>query len=262
MKTKKQTHTTLDGHELVYDEPSAEVGAFLDRVVAYANDPRTTDDEMIELIYGPENPLLDHTIFKGRGAVTRAVLDNPIYHVMVDWLTRKQKALGKVDVDAAIAEATMTVPEVAAELGMSTSAVRQAIRAHKLAAVKVRGTYMLAPHHVATFAKFRRPRGPTAGPMLEARVGSVEGKSFRLKTLGNREVGRKGHKVDVEVDTFRRAALVFSGKTTNRMFVLEPAEKPDEFRFGPFFVRGRYRVVEKINDAKAASQAWKAFEPE
>jgi hypothetical protein len=260
MKTKKHTHTTLDGRELVYAEPSAEVGAFLDRVFALLNDPRATDDEMIELIYGAENPLTDKAMFPGRGAVTREVFANPIYQVLVDWLVRKQKAMGKVDVDAALEAATLSVPEAAAELGMTPSAVRQAIRASKLPAVKRGRGYFLAPHDVATFAKHRQPRGPTAAPMLEARVGSVEGKSFRIKALGSEEVARDGRKVDVVVATFKRVAVVFSGELTNKLFVLEPSEKADEFRFGPFYVRGRFRVVERVNDPKAASQRWKAFE--
>lgn len=265
-KKKQIKHTTLDGHELVYDEPGGDLAAFLDRVVAYANDPQTSDDKLIELIYGVENPILDKTIFPGRGAVTREAFNNPVYHVMLDWLCRKQQALGKLDVDAAIAAATMTVAEAAAELGMTTSAVRQAIRARKLAAVKVGRGYMLAPHDVATYAKHSQRRGPAGGPMLEARIGNVEGKSCRLKAVGSERVSREGSKSDVVVQVFRRAAVAISekranGEKTNRMFVLEPGEAVNEYRRGPFWIRGRFKIVEKINNAKAAAEAFRDFEP-
>jgi len=45
------------------------------------------------------------------------------------------------------------------------------------------------------------------------------------------------------------------------MFVLEHEEAAsDRFEVDGFFVEGRYRVVEKLNNAQAASEAFKALE--
>lgn len=259
MAKRIRTHETLEGDVVRYEEPAPEVARFLDRVVALANDPRVTEDELVELIYSTENPILDHTLFEGRGAVTREVFEDPLYRVLTDWLGRKRVQLGRLDMGTVRAAATLSVAEAAAEIGVTPSAVRQAIQARRLAAVKVGRAWRLDPRDVAAFEP--APRGPEASPALELRIGNVEGKSFRIKIPGFEETARKGRVVDGTVRSFRRGAIAFSGQRTNRMFVIEPSEASNEFRWGPFYVRGRYQVVRKINDAKEASQAFKAFEP-
>jgi excisionase family DNA binding protein len=159
--------------------------------------------------------------------------------------------------NAVRATATMTVAEAAAELGITPGAVRQAIQAQRIAAVKVGAAWRLDSHDVAAFKP--APRGPEAAPVLEMRIGNVEGKSFRAKVPGFEETGRKGRIVTGVVRSFRGGAIAFSGEKTNRMFVLEPAEAMNEFRWGPFFVRGRYKVARKVNDPKEAAEAFRAF---
>lgn len=102
--------------------------------------------------------------------------------------------------------------------------------------------------------------------MITARVGNVPGKSFRLKVVGGSTHGLahvvtedpRDNILDIEIATFTRAALAFGGKTSLRTFVLEPGEH-DEFVFGPFFIRGTYRVVEKINNPAEASRRFREF---
>ena len=48
-----------------------------------------TEQDMIDVIYGPDNRIMDKTLIPGRGSVTRAVLGNP-YKMFTDLLTRKR----------------------------------------------------------------------------------------------------------------------------------------------------------------------------
>jgi hypothetical protein len=42
-------------------------------------------------------------------------------------------------------------------------------------------------------------------------------------------------------------------------FVLEPADEENEVRHGDFYVKGKFRVAKKLNNARIASEAWKAW---
>lgn len=97
--------------------------------------------------------------------------------------------------------------------------------------------------------------------MLTVRMGNMPGSSFMVKVLGLEPLAieRDGHVLDGEVRTFTRAAIKFGGTTGQRMFVIEPADEPNEFVFGAFFVRGRYRVIEKVNNPATAAERWLAF---
>ncbi len=159
--SKKETYTTLFGEELRFPEPPPEVSAFLVRLRKFVNDPQVSELDMLNLLYGKENPLLDQTIFETRGAVTVVVFKNPVYHVMLDLLGQKAIQAGTLDPKKAEAAFSMTVPEASAQLGIHQSAVRQAIHAHKLAAIKKGGQYLLEPDSVGAYRVSRR--GPQKG---------------------------------------------------------------------------------------------------
>jgi excisionase family DNA binding protein len=291
-------YTTIAGETIEYARPAGELASFLSRVSLAAHDPTVTEAGLTELIYGKENPLLDQSIFPGRGAVTKATLANPVYHVMLDLLDAKRVQAGTLSKSATEAAFTMTVSEAAETLGISPGAVRQALEAKRLAGVKRGPSYFLDPRSVATYrdrvvrrgpeAKHEPPSVPiepgsgagktsdvlagmiadAAGAIastaaLVARVGNVEGKSFRIKAPGFIETERHGkHVIEGKVDELAStAAVTFSGESGMRMFFLEPAETENEFTFGPFFVRGRYRVSKKINNPAQAAAEWKRFEP-
>lgn len=248
-----------------------------------AHDPTVTEAALTELIYGKENPLLDQSIFPGRGAVTKITLANPVYHVMLDLLDAKRVQAGTLSKPAAEAAFTMTVSEAAETLGITPGAVRQALDAKRLAGVKRGPSYFLDPRSVATYRDRVVRRGPEAKheleasivpidprsgsgktrdvlPALLARIGNVEGKSFRLKVDGFTETSRPdGHVVEGVVQSFERAAIAFAGTEGLRMFVIEPGPDENEFAFGPFFIRGNYRVVQKINNARDAAAKWADF---
>jgi hypothetical protein len=61
---------------------------------------------------------------------------------------------------------------------------------------------------------------------------------------------------------WRRVGVLVSGDRSVRLYVLEPAGSEDEINAGPFFVHGRFRIAQKINNARAAQEAWKTFTPE
>lgn len=99
--------------------------------------------------------------------------------------------------------------------------------------------------------------------LLRAIVGSAPGQSFMLKVKDAVVVRRikKGMArfVELEVPAFDRAILRFAGKQMRRCFVLEPAAQGNRYDFPPFFIEGNCRVVEKINNPRRASEAFRAF---
>lgn len=262
MKTEK--HTTIAGEVIEYPKPSGELARFLARVVDATNDPRKSEAQLVELIYGRENPLLDQTIFPARGAVTKATFANPVYHVMLDLLDQKRVQTGALDPAAAAGQFSVTVTEAAAQLEVSDSAVRQAIKAGHLAAVKRGSQHLIDPASIATYRDRVRRRGPQPEPALRVRMGNRKGASLRVKAAGLQLVSKEdleggGQLIEAVVPNFERVAVAFSGKKTNRMFVLEPGDEADFFDFADFRIEGRYRVVEKVNDPETASKRFRAF---
>jgi excisionase family DNA binding protein len=152
------TYLLASGETLEYLPPPPDVAAFLERVRSAANDPAVSPNQMIELIYGLENPLLDKTMLPGRAMVTRAVLDNPVYHIMIDMLFRKRLAAANQTLDQVAATHTISVREAARRLGITESSVRAAITARKLAAWMRNGQWYLRPESVASYKVSNRGR--------------------------------------------------------------------------------------------------------
>ncbi len=114
--------------------------------------------------------------------------------------------------------------------------------------------------HVPTCDEPHAPPADDAPPDLVLRIGNAPGYSFRAKIPGLEVTGKKGSQLDAVVRRFAgRGAIAFSGKQMNRMFVLEPANEPNQFELGPFYIRGRYRVVEKVNSPRRAAERFRAF---
>src|SRR5262245_32600640 len=110
----KRTHTTVSGHHIEYDS-TPRVEAFLRRLEDAIDDAKVSENELIGLAYGHENPILDHTMFPSRGAVTKEVLADPAYAVMADLLFRKRLAEEGTDIEKLAARYSMTVSEAAKE---------------------------------------------------------------------------------------------------------------------------------------------------
>lgn len=80
-------HELISGGVVEY-ESTPELKAFLPRVLKLLKDPTKSEDDMIEIVYGPTN---DKTLIPGRGAVTKAILGSPIYRMFTDLLERKRR---------------------------------------------------------------------------------------------------------------------------------------------------------------------------
>jgi hypothetical protein len=100
-------------------------------------------------------------------------------------------------------------------------------------------------------------------PLL-VRVGHAEGVSFKVKHPGElanrRRVG--ANVIEGRVDAWESVGVLSSVAGRHRFVELEPDENADEQTFGlgeTFFVRGRFRVVRKVNNATEADAAWRAF---
>lgn len=261
-----RSHITLDGHEIAYDDPSPEVGAFLDRITAMVEDPRFSEDDLIEFIYGKDNPVLDCDVFEDRGAVTREVLANPIYNVMVDLLARKAAKNGRLNVEDSNAAATMTVTQAAAEIGITPAGVRKAIASHRLAAVKRGKAYFIRPHDVEVFRRVSVPRGAKKAPALDVCVGSHDGLAMHIKAPSFDVTSKGEGQTMAVVERFKRVAIKLTDKTGSRpsakLLILVPAERRNEIVHGPFYVRGRFSVVDTATRRQNVQVRFKAFDPD
>ncbi|MBW2256949.1 MAG: helix-turn-helix domain-containing protein [Deltaproteobacteria bacterium] len=264
------TYTTITGEVLEFATPTPEVQNFLARVAEAANDPGVSVSELVGLIYSEENPLLVTGIIPGHGFVTREVHANPVYHVLVDQLSLKRVQLGMLDVEVAHADYTLSVMEAAAELGISTSAVRQAIHAHRLSAVKKGKKWWVHPDSVASYQVSARgplpeikeiTRGPVGEP-LEVVRGSAEGVGLKLWHDGHAEPGNsRGGAHQERVTGWHRAVVLtyVKGRSSARYFDLQPGDEENEVVIGPLEVRGRFRVVQKLNNARKARAAFERY---
>jgi len=273
------THTTLTGHRVELEDPKPDVVAFLERLEGMVADPKATEDDLIAVAYGRDNPILDHSIFPARGAVTAAVLADPAYRVMTDLLFRKRVAQDRVDVETLAAEYTLTVGEAAARLGVHENAVRQAIAAQRLPSWMKGGRHYLHPRSVDAFQL--APRGLRGQEERLAReaaeaaaadettwlavcVGGADGLSLRLAprpVLQDQEkVGRHGVKGRIAAG-WQRLAVLTNGDRGSRLFVIEPAPgaEPERIEWGTFYVAGLFRVVERINNTRAARKRFEAW---
>ena len=257
MSTKKtEKYTLLSGEEVEFPTPTGQLAEFLKSVHEAMLRPNVTAAWLQEYIYGVENPLLDKTILPGRAVVTKAVYENPVWHVLGDLIGRKRVAEGSLNIAAATKRYTMTVPEAASRLGIHESAVRQAIAARRLTSWKHGARHYLAPEEVANYRP--SPAGPP--PMLRVRVGSSPGARFSIKQVGgNMLLDSPGSPDAAVVGSWKRVAVLAGTKDKVRCWILEPGDVQDEIAFEGFFVRGRFRIVEKINNEVRARETFKAF---
>ncbi|WP_437670864.1 helix-turn-helix domain-containing protein [Sorangium sp. So ce131] len=266
----KTQYTLLSGETVEFPTPTGELDVFLRRVLLAATDPAVSEAELNDLVLGPENPLLDKTAVVGRSVATADVYRDPLFHVMLDCIARKRLP-AQPAVAAPRTRYTMTVPEAAQQLGISESAVRQAIYASRLRASKEGGTYYLDPHSVASYRVSKRgPRRQDQqakgrpGATLDARIGSGPDASFRVKHSRDEFelTERRGPEWTGMIPSgWRRIAILGTSKELARYWEIEPAEGESVLHFEGFYVRGGFRVVETVSTTQRAVAAFKAFQP-
>lgn len=256
-------HVSLSGQELKYDDPDPKLARFLQRVTDVANDPKAKADELVALIYGRENPILDHTLFPERGAVTKEVLANPVYHVMADLLARKEAQQAGTDLERVAAKYTLPVAEAAQRLVLSEDAVRRAIREKRLPAWVKKEGYFVNPDHLQLLGQVAQ-RGPIPAGIepFEFVVGYDAKKQtgMRIKIpAGEFPKDLNEPEYDDACARWRRVAVRCSSPTGLRVFVLEPGPKRAQLEHGGYSVKGKFEVVQKINGNKAAREFWESF---
>jgi hypothetical protein len=254
-----RSYTTASGHRIEY-EPTPRVAAFLRRLEAMVDDPKVSSQEMTGLAYSSENPILDHTMFPGRGAVTRAVLDDPAYDVLADLVFRKQLAEDGTPLEKIAAKYSMTVAEAAADLGMSAGAVRQAIAAKRIGSWLKGGQHFLNPKALASLEV--GTRAPTkrataaAVAALEVRMGSATGASLSVKA-------KDAIDVDGRISSWKRVVVRTTGEGgKRRAWVLVPGTEENQIAHDEFFVRGRFTIAASSNNPRTADELWKTTLPE
>jgi hypothetical protein len=257
--------TTLSGRELSFDEPTGELGSYWERLQRDAADPTVSHDALLALLYHPDNPLLDRNLMPGRGSVTRAVIDNPLYQAMTDLLGRKQVQLGQLDLATAGAPYTVTLAEAAEELGLSSTAARQAIDSYRLAGWKKGGVWFIHPASIESYklGNYGPATKPKGGERLEVRMGADgSGATLKIKYPAGAMEKEAGHIHTGHIPAgWRRVGVLTTSGPTPRFFVLEPGDEIGAIELAGFYVRGRFRRAVTENNSAKARAAWKAFNP-
>lgn len=263
-ETMPRTYVSLAGHKITYADPEPKVARFLQRVFDLATDPKVKSNALISLIYGSENPILDPTFFPERGAVTEAVLENPIYHVMADLLARKQADEAGVTPEKMSRPFTLTVAQAAEQLGVSEDTLNRGIRARRIPSWVKEGQRYLDPR---TFPALKLGLGkqgklPEGFMRLKVRVGASHTGQIRVKHAGG-ELPTKAEAIPYAMETTlprsQKVAVLTAGHDKLRMFELIPGEEENEVEFEGYWVRGHFEIARKINGAAAARKAWESF---
>ncbi len=131
------------------DASPAEV-SFLDRLQAALADESVSHEQFVALVYGVDNPILDHDAVPGHPLVSKATLANPWFRVCNDYITRKQIHCGAIDLAQMQAGYTVDVPTAAEQLGVSPQAVRAGIDSFKYDALFAKGQWWMRPETVAS----------------------------------------------------------------------------------------------------------------
>lgn len=257
--------TTLSGRELSFDEPTGALAAYWERLQSAAADPAVSHDALLALVYHVDNPLLDRTLMPGRGSVTRAAVDNPLYQAMADLISRKQVQLGELDLATAGAPYTATLQDAAEALGLSTTAARQAIDSYRLAGWKKGGIWFIHPASIESYklGNYGAAIKPKGGERLEIRMGvDGGGETLKLKYPAAEVEKEAGHVHSGNVAAgWRRVGVLTTSGPTTRFFALEPGDEMGTIELAGFYVRGRFRRAATENSSAKARVAWKAFKP-
>jgi excisionase family DNA binding protein len=263
-------HVTLSGHEIRY-EAGPELAGFLERARSLAENPGATSKDLLALVYGQGNPLLDRSHLREHGVVTAAVLDQPAFQVLQDLILRKDLRERGIEVETVAARFTMTVAEAAERLGVHVSAVSKAIHAGRLGSwVKGREgpgrsrQFYLDPDGLGALGPVgRRGSPPKDLAPLMYRVGAEKGAVLRLRYARERgdtvDVGLSAVPIEGVVQRWRRVAVLRGRQGKLRMLVIQPGRDDREIARGSLYVRGRFDVIEKVDESGAARAAWVAF---
>ena len=143
-------HTTIHGEVVECDASHNEL-AYLAEARALAEDPNVELDALTEFIWSKDNPTLDATLVPGRGMVTKAVIERPIYRVYTDLFLAKRIQLGLLDVVKTAEKYTLTVVEAAEQAGVVESSIRTACKSGRIAAIKDGDSWRIDPDSLTRY---------------------------------------------------------------------------------------------------------------
>lgn len=259
----KRTHESLAGHRIEYDDPSPDVAKLLKRAEALLADPKATEDDLVLLVYGSDNPILDRTLFPERGMVTKEVLENPVYHVLQDLIARKRAAIKGQTSEQLGRPFTLTVAEAAEQTGVSEDAINRGIRARRIPSWVKNGQRYLDPRTFAALGLGERGALPEGFMRLKVRVGASHTAQVRVKHAGGElptKAGTIPYVIETTLPRSQRVAVLMAGANgTLRLFELIPGEEETRLPFEDFLVEGNFDIARKINGARAARVAWESF---
>jgi hypothetical protein len=256
---------TLSGRELALPDPTAELGAYWERLQRAATDEAVSHEALLALVHHQDNPLMDRYLMPGSGSLTRAALESPFYRAMTDLLARKQVQLGSLDLATVGAPYTVTLDEAAEALGLGSTAVRQAIDSFRLAGWKKGAAWFVHPASLAAYKAGNY--GPTTkargGERLELRMGADgHGETLKLKYPAAEVERESGHIHAGNIAPgWRRVGVLTTSGPTTRFFALEPGDEMGIVELGGFYVKGRFKRTTTENSAAKARAAWKDFKP-
>lgn len=258
------TYETLSGHTIPYPDFEPAVTRFLTRVMKALGDQRVTEDDLVLLIYGTENPILDRTLFPERGMVTKEVLEHPAYPIMCDALARKRAAIKGQTAEQLGRPFTLTVAQAAKQCGVSEDAINRGIRARRIPSWVKDGQRYLDPRTFAALGLGERGALPEGFMRLRVKVGASHTAQVRVKHAGG-ELPSKAEAIPYAIETTlprsQRVAVLMAGANgTLRMFELIPGEEETRLPFEEFLVQGNFEIARKVNGARAARLAWESFE--
>lgn len=254
------THKLINGEAIeVPDELAPRVRAYLGVISNAAADPDIDYRTLFSLVYSPANPLLSVDRATGGAVVRPEVLDDPVFRLMSDILARKGLMRSGRTVDDVAALYTVPVAVAAEQLGISTRSVRLALTERRMAGMKKDGEWFTSPEGVEAYKVAKSgPRGDRAGSPLVVHAGGENG--FGLKFRADPRAKVEGlasntfgvnEWVRVEVLTYMK------GQDSARFVVLEPGDTEDVYKHGPFSIRGAFKITERINNTRAAREAWR-----
>lgn len=253
--------TTLNGQAIDISSLTNDERSFLARALEAVENANVTKDDMLALIYGDDNPILDREFIPGRPMVTPKVLAHPAYHVLTDLLDQKRIKLGQLDLAAAQAAYTIDVPTAALQLGITQQAIRTAIDARKLSAVLRNGQWWIHPQALTTYEVSKRGRPGKPDNLVRYVIGSAAGMSFSLKCDGSIQRSAKiGNKTTgYLLPGWKRAIVRTTTEQGTRAFLIEPTTDIETIPLGEFQISGGFKIVKKYNATPAAATAWKEF---
>lgn len=256
------THETINGRKIEYEQTAAE-SRFLRRVEATIDDEHVSELELRALIYGPDNPLLDH--HAGYTFVVSDVFDSALFRVLLDYLDQKRVRIGSLDPTKVAARYTLTTAEAADRAGVGGSTLRTAVADGRLPAWIKEGLLYFTPESVDGFVRGNAGRRPR----LRATSGSEDGASLRLRVAGGKPERKLKVRsvVELQIDKWDQVAVITGAtrpdrddekRKTYRYWLIEPGGAEDKIGLDQLRVEGRFTVREKHN-GDAARSAWREF---